>query len=315
MNARQLFLPRPLRILFKRGRRIRARMRGHWLTLKLKAGHPRWVASHLAELGEPGRVVVAKQGVLGVLTPQRYLRFTQVPKSRMRLEREFEGWTRMKAAGYGDILVRFMNVNELPEGLVVATEPLSTIDERQHLEIMLPLVQRLVSGATPKVPEKLPASIAAGLDYAREAGIDLAAHHIDEAALRQAFSRPLLTGYSHRDLHWRNVLQRDGQPVLIDLKKCEPDRLLCFDILNMACLSLAATNGANVATQAHEAHLRNWDDPELQPILSLVDLPRALWGPAFTLHVAGLFRLKTQSSSWGTDVLLRQVLQRDWHAA
>jgi hypothetical protein len=314
MNARQLFLPRPLRILFKRGRRIRARMRGHWLTLKLEAGHPRWVASYLAELGVPGRVVVEKQGVLGVLTPQQYLRFTELPKSRMRLEREVEGWTRMKAAGYGDILVSFMDVRNVPEGLVVATEPLAAIDEKRHLETMLPLVQRLVRGAAPKAPEKLPDSIAAGLDFAREAGIDLAAHHIDEADVRQAFSRSLLTGYSHRDLHWRNVLQRNGKPVLIDLKKCEPDRLLCFDILNMVCLSLAATDGANVATQAYEAHLRNWNDPALQPFLDLVDLPRSLWGPAFTLHVAGLFRLKAQSSSWGTDVLLRQVLQRDWRA-
>jgi len=315
MNARQLFLPRPLRIIFKKGRRVRARVRGSWLTLKLKAGYPKWIAAYLAEQGLSGKVVVAKQGVLGVLTPQQYLRFTNTPKARKRLGQEMEGWTRLRAAGYADIIAGFMESRELADGLVVSAEPLSPISEENHLQIMLPLARRLVDAAAPRVPEKLPESISAGLTFAREVGVHLFGSPAAEQEFEAAFSRPLLTGYSHRDLHWRNVLHRKGQPVLIDLKKCQPDRLLCLDILNLACLSLAAVNGANVVTQAHEAHQRGWRDADLQPFLSLVDLPRSFWGPAYMLHVAGLYRLNRQSPSWSTDMLFRQVLQRDWRVA
>ena len=40
--------------------------------------------------------------------------------------------------------------------------------------------------------------------------------------------------------------------VLIDLKKCQPGRLLCLDLLNMACLSLAARTGGSTRADSIE---------------------------------------------------------------
>ncbi len=287
------------------------RSRAVVLTLRLRAGFPRWVARELAAQGLRGRVVVAKQGVLGVITPAAYLRFTDAPKAKARLADEVANWRRLHDAGFGDIIARFMEIRELEHGMVVSVEPLAPIEKESHLEMMAPLVRRLAAASAPAAPEKLPDSIAAGLALAREIGVA----NLPEGALLDAFSRPLLTGYSHQDLHWRNVLQRKGEPVLIDLKKCQAGRLLCLDILNMACLSLAATNGANVVSQAHEAHRRGWRDADLAPILSLVDLPRSLWGPAYVLHVAGLYRLRQKgATAWGEEMLFRRALEQDWRA-
>jgi hypothetical protein len=316
MKIRQLFLPRPLRVLFKKGRRAGVHARSVAMTLRLRAGFPRWVAAHLARRGLRGRVVVAKQGVLGVLTPGEYLRFTQGPKARARLLEEVENWSRMAEAGFADIIPRFMQLQDLPEGLVLATEPLLPIAREGHVGTMLPLVRRLATAATPLMHHGLPETVEEGLRFASEAGAARDESFISEDELRAAFARPLLTGLSHQDLHWRNVLQRNGEPVLVDLKKCEPGRLLCLDILNMACLSLAARTGGNVVSQAYAAQRRGWDDAELAPVLALVDLPRRAWGPAYFLHVAGLYRLRRQGKSgWGEEVLFRRVMEQDWRPA
>jgi hypothetical protein len=310
MNTRQLFLPRPFRILFKKGRRIGARIRASLLTLKLNAGFPYWIAAYLSEQALSGSVVLSKQGVLGILTSKQYLRFAQSPKARKRLKQEIEGWRSMRAAGHGDMVVRFMEAHELPEGLVISAEPLSPVSAEQHLQVIFPIVRRLAAAATPRTPEKLPESIIAGLAFAKDVGADLVRNFVAEEELQAAFSQPLLTGHFHKDLHWCNVLHRNGEPVLIDLKKCQPDRLLCLDIINIACMSLTATTGANVVSLAYDAHRRGWSDLELAPLLSLVDLPRTLWGPAYVLHTAGLYRLKR--SAWGEEVLFRRILQQDW---
>ena len=269
------------------------------------------MARELAAQGLRGRVVVAKQGVLGIITPVAYLRFTQSAKAINRLADEVMNWRRLNEAGFGDIIARFMDIRELEHGTVVSVEPLAPIAKDNHLEMMLPLVRRLAAAAAPVPRQELPDGIAAGLALAREIGIS----DLPEQELRDAFSSPLLTGISHQDLHWRNVLHRNGEPVLIDLKKCQPGRLLSLDILNMACLSRAATNGANVVAQAHEAHRRGWSDAKLAPILSLVDLPRNLWGPAYVLHVAGQYRLRQQgASAWAEEMLFRRALEKDWRA-
>lgn len=310
MKIRQLFLPRPLRVLFKKGRRAGVQVRGAVLTAGLRAGFPRWVACDLARQGLSGRIVVAKQGVLGVITPSAYLRYATTAKARLRLTEEAANWQRMREQGFGDIIARFADSRELPEGMVLAMEPLAPIAKEGHTRMMLPLVRRLVAASVPQHHAELPSSIAAGLDLAHELG---SLPPASETELRAAFADPLRTGHSHQDLHWRNVLHRRGEPVLIDLKKCQPGRLLCLDLLNMACLSLAARTGGNVLSLAHEAHRAGWNDPDLAPLLALVDLPRAVWGPAYVLHLSGIYRLGRKAEpGWAEDVLFRRILEQDW---
>ena len=229
MKIRQLFLPRTVRMLFKKSRWAGVSMRARVLTWGLHLGLPRWVAKHVAARGGSGRVVVSKQGVMGIVTAQEYLRFTREEKARHRLREEFESWQLMRRSGFADLIARFMELRELPEGLVLAAEPLWPIGKEARHNYMLPVAQRFAAAANPLPHEALPPTIAAGLSLARMAmGGALPENFATESELAEAFRKPLLTGFSHQDLHWRNVLDRDGRPVLIDLKKCQPGRILAL---------------------------------------------------------------------------------------
>ena len=66
-------------------------------------------------------------------------------------------------------------------------------------------------------------------------------------------------------------------------------------------------------TQAHGLHQKGWHVPLVADILALVDLPRHIWGPAYVLHVMGIYAAgKGLQASGASAVLFRRLLALNW---
>ena len=70
-------------------------------------------------------------------------------KARHRLREEFESWQLMRRSGFADLIARFMELRELPEGLVLAAEPLLPFGKEARHNYMLPVAQRSPLPRTP----------------------------------------------------------------------------------------------------------------------------------------------------------------------
>ncbi len=208
-------------------------------------------------------------------------------------------------------------MHDLGDRVILASELLASIPKDERSRYMFPIVEKLVAAASPIRHENLPPTILAGLQFAHQVqGAALPEKFISERELGTIFSKPLRTGLSHQDLHWRNVMRRGCEPILIDLRKCRTGRIIALDILNMACLSMATQQRANIVQQAYTAHQKDWNNPELRAMLDLVDLPRQSWGPVYALHVIGQYATKRRWAPKPTSgVLFRWLLSLDWTRA
>jgi len=315
MKTRQLFLPRPLRLLHKKSRMALVRWNKHLLNFALRVGFPGWIAQDLASRQISGMALRLKKGTLLVATPKALLRYASNEKAVNRLRRELEGWQRMGAAGFGTLIPRSMEMRNIsPERAILSSEMLSPIPREEHMPYMLPVVRVLHARADVRTEQDLPGSVEGGLALARQVlGGELPASFMTEAELAGCFRQPLRRGYSHADLHWRNVMRRREEPVLVDLKKCSDNRVLALDILNMACQTMATLHGGNVLSQSFRGQSSNWSEPALAELITLVDLPRAHWGPLYVLHALGLHALRHGGTpNAASAALFRKLLNRDW---
>lgn len=316
MNWKQLFLPQPVHSAFKHARRLKTAIMKPWLTLLLRLGWPRPAARELAARRFKSRVVRKKQGILGVVAEGRFLRFATNARGIVRLEREFAMWNLLRENGLAAILPRFVVLHDRGSMKILETELLQPIRKEDHAAVSLPIIEALMAAARPVVPGKLPAEIEAGLQFARDiSGGVLPSSFASESDIRDAFARPLMTGISHQDLHYRNAMRdADGRPVLIDLKSCGSDRIVSMDLLVLACKYLQAQGRQTMLDAAYSGQQQNWRITEVEPILTLVDLPRLLWGQILALRFIGLSTLRRDP----TDInplfqkLLMRVLDKDW---
>jgi hypothetical protein len=320
MDWKHIVMPQSLRRALKWARAGRSRHSARLLDLLLRAGRPAELARALRDRPGPVRAVLFKQGILSLAGPDRFYRYARGGSGAAKLEREHEGWRLLRGAGLGGIVVPAMRLERLGRGVLLETPLLRPVALENQVETSRPLIAALVRAARPMRHRALPPTVAAGLDLVRRvAGGTVPESFVSEVALREAFSAPLLTGISHRDLHCRNVMRgEDGRPVLIDLKSCAPEQVLALDLLIFACKYLAIRDRVNVVEHAFELQRLGWDMPALEPVLSLIDLPRPLWGPAVTLHALGQVDLRRSEPAAPPAVLgglLRRLLQRDWRAA
>ena len=166
----------------------------------------------------------------------------------------------------------------------------------------------------------MPATIGAGLRLGRLVSRGaLPDSFVSEDEIRDCFARELLTGVSHRDLHYRNVMRDvDGRPVLIDLKSCDFNKIISVDLLNFACKYIQARGRWNYLDGAFTLQQPGWHVPELAPVLALIDLPRPLWGQLLTLHAFGQLSVRLKSAS---DInphfekSLLRILSKNWRVA
>lgn len=313
-------MPRWLRWCHKRAKRARGRLVASALNASIGFGGPSRLAGDVRRRHAGARVVLYKQGVLRLVDGDRYLRYARRPSARARLGREVDAWRRLREQGLDEFLPRSMVLEPLAGGLLLTSERLDPIDVRDQVAVTLPILRALVRAARPITHPTPPATIAAGLRVASQVfGGVLPRTLVDEAAIRAAFARPVLTGASHGDLHHRNVMRdADGRPVLIDLKSCTFDGVLAFDLLALACKYLGARNDRNVIDNAFLLHRRGWEVEALAPVLAMVDLPRAAWGPLFALHTLGRLALRRPGMATPGPVaarLLRRALSRGWQRA
>ena len=320
MDWKQIVMPRGLRRALKWARARRSRFTAGLLDLLLRAGRPAELARALRGRPGPVRVILFKQGILSLAGPDRFYRYARGRSGAAKLQREHEGWRLLRGEGLGEIVVPWMHFGPLRSGVLLETPLLSPVGLEDQVAASRPLIEALARAARPVRHPALPPTVAAGLGLVRHvAGGVVPERFASETALCEALSAPLLTGISHRDLHCRNVMRaEDGRPVLIDLKSCAPDQVLSLDLLIFACKYQAIRNRVNVVENAFELQRRGWDMPGLEPILSLIDLPRPLWGPAVTLHALGQVDLKRSEPAAPGSVLgglLRRLLQRDWRDA
>lgn len=316
MNWKQLLLPQPVHSAFKHARRLKTALMRPWLTLLLRLGWPRPAARELGARRFKSQVVRNKQGILCVVTEGRFLRFAATPRGIAKLEREFSMWRLLRENGLAAILPRFAALQDGAGVRILETELLQPIRKEDHAVVTLPIVKALMAAARPVVSAKLPTEVEAGLQLARDlCGGALPPFFASESDIRKAFARPLMTGISHQDLHYRNAMRDvDGRPVLIDLKSCESDRIVSIDLLVLACKYLQARGRQTMLDAAYSGQQQSWQIPELDPILALVDLPRPLWGQILALRFIGLNTLRRAP----TDInplfqkLLLRVLDRDW---
>lgn len=320
MNWKQLLFPRAVHSAFKRARRAKTAFAKPWLTWQLRLGRPRPMARYLGALRHHSQVVRSKQGILYVVAGDRFLRFAAQPRAIAKLEREFAMWQLLRAEGLAAILPHAMTLHDVAGGKILESDRLRPIRKEEHAAVTLPIVTALMSAARPVTPEGPPATVEAGLEFARAiSGGALPARFAAESDIRACFTRPLMTGISHKDLHYRNVMRDDaGRPVLIDLKSCEPGRIVAIDLLAFACKYLQAQGQQTLVDAAFAAQQRNWRIDELEPVLNLVDLPRELWGQIFILHVIGL-HMQKRASTEEINPLLRalflRIISKDWRSA
>lgn len=315
MNWKQLLLPRAVHSAFKRGRRAKTALAKPWLTMRLRLGRPAPMARFLGQSGKDSQVVRSKQGILYVVSGPRFLRFAGEPRAVAKLEREYAMWQLLRAEGLAAILPDTMDLHEVPGGKILESGRLRPITREEHAAVTLPIVEALLAKAHPEVPGGLPATIAAGLDFARQiCGGALPASFVRENDIRDAFARPLMTGISHKDLHYRNVMRDEaGRPVLIDLKSCAPQRIVAVDLLAFACKYLQAQGRQTLVDAAFAGQQGDWRLPELAPILALVDLPRPLWGQIFLLQLIGLHAEKRGDDTNSLSrTLFQRILGKDW---
>ncbi len=317
MDWKQIVAPRPLRMGLKWTQRRKIALLRPVLTGLLALGLPRPLAGYLRARGQRGRVVLYKQGILSLVAGGRFLRYASSRGGTAKLQREFDTWHRMREMGLGPILARDVLLRQFGSNLLLDTELLHPIGLAEQMAISLPIVHALAGAARPALRQQLPTSIDAGLRLARlVSGGPLPGSFASEEAIRSAFAQPLRTGVSHRDLHYHNVMRdSNGRPVLIDLKSCASEQVLALDLLNFACRYLTVRNRQNLVENAFALQRCGWRLPAIEPVLSLIDLPRGLWGPITALHIVGQFAAKGKIASPPNPILgglLRRMLSRDW---
>lgn len=315
MNWKQLLLPRAVHSAFKRARRAKTALAKPWLTMQLRLGRPQPMARYLGASRKDSEVIRSKQGILYVTAGPRFVRFAAEPRAVAKLEREYEMWRVLLADGLAAILPNTMSLHDVAGGKILESDRLRPIAKEEHAAVALPIVEALLAKARPEVPGGLPATIEAGLDFARQiSGGALPVSFARESDIRDAFARPLKTGISHKDLHYRNVMRDDaGRPVLIDLKSCEPGRVVAIDLLALACKNLQAQGKQTLVDAAFAAQQRDWRLPELDAILALVDLPRPLWGQIYLLQLIGLHATKRgEDTNSLSRALFQRILDKDW---
>ncbi len=307
MNWKSIALPRPLWIAFKRGRRLRTALRVLRGRLLLRLGKPRLLHAFVKERRLRARIVLMKQGCWSLVSEHVFLRFALRPKAQRRLRDEVEQWQRMKALGFGDILVDRVQLHELGGGVLLESTRLYPIREEEQVRLTLPVLRALTQAAEVITSEALPESI--------EAGLKLLGPHPDdrefEEHIRGCLVRPLRQGLSHLDLHLRNVMKDEqGRAVLIDLKSCRDHQVLALDLLNFVCKYFMFRTGRNVLDQALVLHREGWDCAGFEEVFDLIDLPRSSWGPLYALHVIGRVSLKSPQRNEALRDRLRQVIRR-----
>lgn len=319
MNWKQLLFPRAVHSAFKRARRAKTALAKPWLTAQLRLGRPAPLARYLGALRHGSQVVRKKQGIVYAVAGDRFVRFAAGPRAMAKLGREYDMWQTLRREGLAAILPHSLALHDVPGGKILESDRLRPIAKEEHAAVALPIVQALLSKARPAVPSGLPATIEAGLAFARQvSGGALPQSFASESDIRDAFARPLMTGISHKDLHYRNVMRDDqGKPVLIDLKSCEPERVVAIDLLALACKNLQAQGKQTLVDAAFAAQQRSWRVNELEPILALVDLPQPLWGQIYLLNVIGLHATKRKGGE-GVDpfsrALFLRILAKDWRS-
>ncbi len=317
MDWKQIVAPRRLRSGLKWARRSKAALLGPALTGLIALGLPRPLAGYLRRCGARGRVVLYKQGIVSVIAGRRFLRFARRQGGKAKLQREFDAWCRLGELGLDPILPRSVLLHRLGSALLLDAGLLFPIGLAEQMAMSLPVVHALAGAARPALHGRLPATVDAGLRFSRlVSGGALPESFASEDAIREAFARPLRTGISHRDLHLRNVMRdAEDRPVLIDLKSCAHEQILALDLLNFACKYLSVRNQRNVVENAFALQRRGWRLPAIEPVLALIDLPRSLWGPIFTLHAVGQVASKGEADDAVNPILgrlLLRLLSRDW---
>jgi hypothetical protein len=313
MDWKQILLPQRVRVAHKEMRWLGRKLSIPCQTFLLKRGWPAPLADFLADGRAEARVVLFKQGILSVSQGTRFLRYASTPRAAANLEREFASWRHLREHGLASIVEHRAELHRLRAGVLLATELMHPISKLDQLAVTTPIIEAIVAAAAKAPSTGLPPTITAGLELACKVfGGSLRPTFISEAALHECFARPLLTGISHQDLHWRNVM-RDcgGRPVLIDLKSCSYEQVISLDLLLFAAKYLAARDRRNIVEWASK-----W--PELRPVLDFIDLPCQHWGPILVLHALGLHASRREGNRDPNAVarrLLFNSLTRDWRTA
>ena len=308
VNWKTIAMPREVRVRHKRARVLKRRLRRRWAGLLLAGGWPPTLSRHLRQRELTGRVCLHKQGILSVAAGEFFLRYTRRPKSASKLEKEYAAWLSTRRGGFELIVPKSMRLHRLTAGLILESELLEAIDLHEQLATTLPIIDTIIAAASPETPPSIPATIEAALRFAKGQPMGKALDELEDE-IRAAFSQPLLTGLSHQDLHFRNVMRdRDGRPVLIDLKSCVDEQILALDLLGFVCKYRASRDGYNLVDQALDGHDRDWRWPELASVLDRVDLPRRLWGPIVALHTVG--RVLEQGGGGQADSAAIEVMAK-----
>jgi hypothetical protein len=319
MNWKQILFPRYVRNCFKNARLVKNAVFPQWLTLLLALGKPKPVAQYLRGRGLRGRVVLRKQGILSLRAGQQFLRYAASPRAIGKLQSEYFSWCRLREYGLGGIIQRSMKLQALESGTLLETDWLRPIRKEEQAAVTLPIIRALLTTAKPVVHDGLPPTIAAGLRLAQQVyGGVLPDTFVVETEIRKCFSGALMTGVSHGDLHFRNVMRDgDGRPVLIDVKSCAFEQILSLDLITFAGKYLANKNGCNMLDAAFSAQRCGWQLAELDRALAFIDLPRPLWGPILAVHTLGRLALKRTPGQQPNPLirkLLFRVLSKDWRA-
>lgn len=317
MNRKQLFFPRQVRSWLKGARGLKSVLLGRYFTVLLQAGWPAPLSKYLGRRRFEGRAVLYKQGILSYVVAGRYVRFATSPRSSDKMRREFSMWCQLREHGLETIVQRSAEFHDGEDGKILETDLLSPISREEQMAVTLPIIATLVASAKPVMHNDMPATIGAGLQLSRLiARGSLPDSFACEDEIRDCFARKLMTGISHRDLHYRNVMRdNDGRPVLIDLKSCDFNKVISIDLLNFACKYVQARGRWNYLDGAFTVQQPEWRVPELDPVLALVDLPRSLWGQLLVLHAMGLHALKLKSVNDINphfEMSLLRILSKNW---
>jgi hypothetical protein len=318
MNWKQLLFPRPVRAFYKTARVTKNKIVSRFLTRLLFMGWPHALSSYLGSRCTKAQVFLYKQGIFSVFVGDRFLRFAS-GASGQKLQREYTSWQQLRDKGLASILPRSMELRTEGSGTILETDRLWPIDKEDQLNVTLPIIRELVARARP-APCGIPTTVDAGLRFAKTlGGGSLPRTFADEDEIRDCFARDLLCGPTHQDLHFRNVmLESTGRPVLIDLKSCQLNHPLSISLLTFVCKYFQTRDGRNTIEIAYTAQQRDWRFPKLDPVLSLIDVDRHLWGPLYLLHSIGGWaqkgnRIQNHPSIYGKLVL--RILSRNWQMA
>lgn len=320
MNRKQLFFPRQVRSWLKRARGIKSAILGRYFTILLHLGWPAPVAMYLGQRRTQGRALLYKQGIQSYVVADRFVRFAASPRPIGKLQKEYSMWCQMREQGLESILQRSVEFHGDKGGKILETDLLLPVSREEQVAVTLPIIRTLVDTAKPVTHNDVPATIGAGLQLSRliTRG-SLPDSFVSEAEIKDCFARELMTGISHRDLHYRNVMRDfDGRPVLIDLKSCDPSKVISVDLLNFACKYIQARGRWNYLDAAFALQQPEWHVPELEPVLALVDLPRSLWGQLLVLHAMGQHALKLEAPadmSRSFEKPLLRILAKNWRLA